>query len=77
MNDITENITNSVGGGDSMNTADAASLVTALEGEVTASHLFGTLTPFVGIIGVMILVSLSFYFVRKIVKGAGKGKVRM
>lgn len=63
-----------IGGGDTMNTASAATLATTLQDQITASNMFSTLTPFVTIIGTMILVSLAFYFLRKIIKKASKGK---
>lgn len=75
MDNVLENtLENTVVGGDSMNVADVGSLTSALGEEITASNMFSTLTPFVSIIGVMILVSLAFYFLRKIIKKASKGK---
>lgn len=72
MNDTLENTV--VGGGEVMNVTDASTLVTELGQQITAANMFKTLTPFVSIIGVMILVSLAFYFLRRIIKKASKGK---
>lgn len=47
--------------------------VDALEAIITPSALWGALTPFVAIIGVLIVFNLSKYFVKKISKGAARG----
>lgn len=48
--------------------------VTALMDEVTATTIFTTIAPLAPWIGALILVSLAIYFLRRSVKGAGKGK---
>lgn len=47
--------------------------VNALEAIITPSALWGALTPFVVIIGVLIIFNLSKYFIKKISKGAARG----
>lgn len=44
---------------------------------LTASTFFGVVTDIVPFIVVMVPIALALYFLRKLVKGAGKGKVRM
>ena len=75
MNNTLENIV--VGGGEVMNTTDVASLTSALGQEITAANMFSSLTPFVPIIGVIFVVSLSFYFLRRILKKGSHARTGM
>lgn len=51
-----------------------AGAVSALEAGLTADAIWGAITPFIGVIITVTLVSLGIYFIRRIVKKAGKGK---
>lgn len=51
-----------------------AGAVQALESGLTADAIWGAITPFIGVIITVTLVSLGIYFIRRIVKKAGKGK---
>lgn len=51
--------------------------VTALSTALSASNLWGALTPIAPLIGVLVVFALSVYFVRRAVSGAGKGKARI
>lgn len=51
-----------------------AGAVEALTTGLTADAIWGAITPFLPIIISVTLVSLGIYFIRRIVKKAGKGK---
>lgn len=51
-----------------------AGAVSALETGLTADAIWGAITPFLGVIITVTLVSLGIYFIRRIIKKAGKGK---
>lgn len=51
-----------------------AGAVSALETGLTADAIWGAITPFLPVIITVTLVSLGIYFIRRIVKKAGKGK---
>ena len=53
--------------------------ITALTGTngITANSLWGVLTNLVPYLVIIIPVALGFYFVRKLIKGTAKAKVRM
>lgn len=53
--------------------------ITALTGQngITADSLWGVLTDLVPFLVIIIPVALGFYFVRKLIKGTSKAKVRM
>ena len=44
---------------------------------LTASTMFGVVADLVPFIVMIVPVSLGIYFLRKLIKGSGKGKVRM
>lgn len=50
--------------------------LTASEGGLTASTMFGVVADLVPFIVMIVPVALGTYFLRKLVKGAGKAKVR-
>lgn len=56
-----------------------ATFITALTGEngITATSLWGSVSPAAPFIVIMVLFALGYYVIRKSVKGAAKGKVRM
>lgn len=43
---------------------------------ITASSMFGVVADIMPLVLVLIPISLALYFLRKVIKGAGKGKVR-
>lgn len=53
--------------------------ITALTGEggLSAATFYGVLTDMVPLLVILIPVALGFYFVRKLIKGSAKAKVRM
>lgn len=50
--------------------------VTELEGGLTSNALWGEVAPVAGLIIVVALFSFGLYELRKVTKGAAKGKVR-
>lgn len=52
------------------------SVITALTTSLTPTVFFGVLADLVPFIVVIVPVALGLHFLRKLVKGAGKGKVR-
>lgn len=53
------------------------SVITALTTSLTADTFFSTIVDIVPFLAVIVPVALGFYTLRKLVKGAGKAKVRM
>lgn len=51
-------------------------IITALTTGLTEAKLLGVVAALVPFIIVIVPVALGIYFLRKLVKGAGKGKVR-
>lgn len=51
-------------------------VITGLTQGITAETIFAVVADLVPFIVVMVPVALGLYFLRKLVKGAGKGKVR-
>lgn len=51
-------------------------IISALTTGLTSSVLLGVVADLVPFIIVIVPVALGIYFLRKLVKGAGKGKVR-
>lgn len=51
-------------------------VITALSSGLTADTFFTVVADLVPFIVVLVPVALGLYFLRKLVKGAGKGKVR-
>lgn len=51
-------------------------VVSALTTGITAETIFGVVADVIPFVVVMVPVALGLYFLRKLVKGAGKGKVR-
>lgn len=61
-------------------TTDMSSVISALTNAtsgLTASSFFGVVADLVPFIVMIVPVALGTYFLRKLVKGAGKAKVRM
>lgn len=56
-----------------------AAFITALTGTdgISATALWGAVSPIAPFIVIMVLFALGYYIVRKSVKGAAKGKVRL
>lgn len=65
---------NNTGGVTGMNMTD---FVTAASTDLTANNLWGEVVPIAGMLGVLILFSIGIYFLRKAIRGAGKGKARI
>ena len=61
-------------------TTDMSSVISALTNSTTglsASNFFGVLVDIVPFIVMIVPIALGIYFFRKLVKGAGKAKVRI
>lgn len=54
-----------------------SSVITALTTSLTADKFFGVVADLVPFIVTLVPVALGVYFLRKLVKGAGKAKVKM
>lgn len=52
-------------------------VISALTTSLTADTFFSVITDIVPFLVVIIPVALGFYVLRKLIKGAGKAKVRM
>lgn len=50
--------------------------ITAISAQITAANLWGALAAVAGIIGVVLLFVLGLTFVRRVTKGASKGKLK-
>lgn len=57
-------------------TGSMSDVITALTAGINASTIFGTVKDLVPYIIMIVPVSLGLYFLRKLVKGSGKGKIR-
>ena len=61
-------------------TTDMSAVISALTNSttgLTSATFFGTVAELVPFIVMIIPVALGVYFLRKLIKGAGKAKVRM
>ena len=58
---------------------DMAGFITALTGEggITSANLWAQITPAAGFIAAMVIFAFGLYIVRKLIKGAGKGKAKI
>lgn len=56
-----------------------AGFITAITGEqgLSAATFYGVLTDMVPLLVILIPVALGFYFIRKLIKGSAKAKVRI
>lgn len=52
-------------------------VITALTTSLTSDTFFGIIVDIIPFLAVIVPVSLGFYFLRKLIKGAGKAKVRV
>lgn len=57
-------------------TGSMTSIVSQLTTGITTSTIFGVVSEVMPFVIIMVIVSLGLYELRKVVKGAGKGKVR-
>lgn len=51
--------------------------VAALSNTVSSDALWGTFGECVPYIGIVVLVALGFYFIRRMIKGVSKGKAKV
>lgn len=63
--------------GESAAAGSMSGIITQLTTGVTTSTIFGVVSEVMPFVITMIIVSLGFYVLRKVVKGAGKAKVRL
>lgn len=54
-----------------------ADFISALNTGLNASAMWGAIADSAPLIITLVLFALAFYLVRRLVKGAGKGKIRM
>lgn len=52
-------------------------VITALTTSLSADTFFGVIVDIIPFLAIMVPVALGFYFLRKLIKGAGKAKVRV
>ena len=52
-------------------------LKTALESAITADSLLGTITDFIPVVGVVLGFSFAYYVLKRVIKGASKGRARI
>ena len=57
-------------------TGSVSEVVTQLNTGITSSTLFGTVADLMPWVITLTIASLGLYFLRKLIKGASKGKVR-
>lgn len=57
--------------------SDVISSLTNASTGITSGTMFGVVNDLVPFIVVMVPISLGVYFLRKLIKGAGKAKVRI
>lgn len=57
-------------------TGSMSEIITALNTGLTSSTIFGTVADLMPWVITLVIASLGLYFLRKLIKGASKGKVR-
>lgn len=59
--------------------ADMAGFITALTGEggITSANLWAQITPAAGFIASIVIFAFGLYVIRKLIKGASKGKAKI
>lgn len=57
-------------------TGSMSEIITALNAGITSETLFGTVADLMPWVITLTIASLGLYFLRKLVKGASKGKVK-
>lgn len=57
-------------------TGSMEQIISALNTGISSSTLFGTVAQLMPWVITLIIASLGLYFLRKLIKGAAKGKVR-
>lgn len=57
-------------------TTSMSAIITALNTGLTSSTIFGTVADLMPWVITLVIASLGLYFLRKLIKGAAKGKVR-
>lgn len=62
--------------GDVTSTGSMAEIITSLNTGITSETLFGTVADLMPWVITLTIASLGLYFLRKLIKGASKGKVR-
>lgn len=58
---------------------DMAGFITAITGEtgITSANMWAQITPAGGFIAALVIFSFGLYIIRKLVKGAAKGKAKI
>lgn len=54
-----------------------STFISSLNTGLSATSMWGAISDAAPLIITLVLFSLAFYLVRRLVKGAGKGKIRM
>ena len=57
-------------------TTDMGAIITALNTGLSSSTIFGTVAELMPWVITLVIACLGLYFLRKLIKGAAKGKVR-
>lgn len=63
--------------GETVASGSMSTVISALTTSLTADKFFGVVADLVPFIVTLVPVALGVYFLRKLVKGAGKAKVKM
>lgn len=58
-------------------TTGMAAFIESLNTGLSATAMWGAIADAAPLIITLVLFALAFYIVRKLIKGAGKGKIRM
>lgn len=58
-------------------TTGMAAFISALNTGLSATSMWGAIADAAPLIITLVLFALAFYLVRKLIKGAGKGKIRV
>lgn len=58
---------------------DMATFITSLTGTdgITSANLWAQITPAAGFIAAMVIFAFGLHIIRKLIKGAGKGKAKI
>lgn len=54
-----------------------SNVASALESAITPSALWGQITPLIVFVGIMVVFAFGYYILRRVTKGATKGKARV
>jgi len=56
---------------------DATTVASSLASQVTAGNMWAAIDPFAVLIGTLVIIAFGITIVRRVVKGASKGKAKL